>query len=1475
MVKRNWKRRMSVFLAGVLLCGCLSPVMPANAQRSDEVLPAETVAGGMETVSGNQTGTFDQEEAAGDEGSLLEENDFGTVSANNQQTFTDGEQAVYEAELIADGYVEKLKPAECFGKDTQLKVKNPPQSPNEIRCSYMKFNVSENDADKAVLKLFVWDTSIGLPITADIYATETSWDEETLCWNNIPSVIGEKIASTSITNSDKGKVIEFDVSDYVLGKTGELSFQLTSASAYQFVRFDSKETVGGVAPALILTKEEPEEQPQEGLPTDRAPMTFYIDSYEGNDENEGTSPQTPWKTFEMINKSVLIPGDTVLLKAGSIWNDTQLWIEGSGTAEKPITIDMYGSGNKPILNGNGTHYPARWSSTVMLYGCSYTTLKNLEVTNDAKGDPGSPISGILVWSIGGESKGVTVSDCYVHDVYNYPSYPVTMKSSGGITAVLSSYAKDGSTVDAESWFTDLVIENNTIKDVAMTGMRMTRNFHKTDWNYNKKSTADIRGNYLENIGGDAIVVQATKSAVVEHNVVNKHCTADVGNRNYAAVWASVTDNVVFQNNEVYGGIYGYNDGEAFDVDLNCNGIIYQYNYSHNNRGGLCLFMPNQTNSIFRYNLSVNDGQGTEIFHYALGSGTSYVPSIYNNTIYIGPHIKTCITKQDKTAYVNMKNNIFLAHGEVTGFSNYGANGTVLGTFENNCVWPKTLFADGSIKNEAGTVYADPKLAWAGREELGLTQGAQYYKLQADSPCIDAGVLVENNGGRDYFGNLLPETGIDIGIHEFSNDTSSEVINPDEPKLTAVALSDKLINLRTTETRQLTAQVEASEYPFKGIIWSSSDETIATVNDDGEVTALKEGTVFIRAASEINEKIYDECKVFVTQDKRVCAELVADTYSDFSKKGANYGNDTQIKIKIVPADKSVTRETYLKFDLGEVKAESAVLNLFVRPDTHVDALASTIYVYGVEDNSWQEDTLCANNAPQAGEVMAVRELKLSDLGQTISLDVSDYLKDKTGQVSLKITSDETHNQFIRFDSKETENGRPPVLLLSTEAFSIRYLDEEGNEVHPEQRVLSNKGESFGFEIPEVDGYELVKKPENLSGIVPEHAQDMVFIYHRTAEEKEIYKNPLKDDGDWNHMIAADANLTIDKMGVYGDDIKAAANLSYESITEEGTIGLGVRVASARDYVKVFLQNGIWYLEQMQDGTASLDILNENGPRFQAGEQSRLLVMTEGTKLTAYLDGSLIGTADLEVSGAGYAGIVAGEGIEGLFAGDFWQEYAQNVTIDRIAAQEQTIKVALGTTWEECGLDEKAEVLLSDGTTVYLDINWNDGGYDKDSAGTYRVEGEIILPANVKAEDKVIVVANLVVEDSEPTDPSEPMDPSEPTDPSNPTDPSEPTDPSNPTDPSEPSTPDSGSNEQDNGGNDAGDADNNAGDDGDDGNDGNGSGQNEDATETGAEQITAPQTGDSTNFKVWGVVFVILIVSCAVVGAIVFRKEEEDL
>ena len=61
--------------------------------------------------------------------------------------------------------------------------------------------------------------------------------------------------------------------------------------------------------------------------------------------------------------------------------------------------------------------------------------------------------------------------------------------------------------------------------------------------------------------------------------------------------------------------------------------------------------------------------------------------------------------------------------------------------------------------------ADPKFVAPGTGGQGLaTLGG--YMLQADSPCINTGMYVPNNGGRDFFGQPVNDGHPDYGAFEY-------------------------------------------------------------------------------------------------------------------------------------------------------------------------------------------------------------------------------------------------------------------------------------------------------------------------------------------------------------------------------------------------------------------------------------------------------------------------------------------------------------------------------------------------------------------------------------------------------------------------------------------------------------------------------------------------------------------------------------
>jgi parallel beta-helix repeat protein len=105
-----------------------------------------------------------------------------------------------------------------------------------------------------------------------------------------------------------------------------------------------------------------------------ATRTYYISSTSGDDNNDGRSPEKPWKNLSKIflkstSKDPFQPGDKILLNRGDQW-EGQIRLQANGAAHKPVTLGAYGQGPKPLLHGDDEQ--ARWEPVAGHEGI-YTT----------------------------------------------------------------------------------------------------------------------------------------------------------------------------------------------------------------------------------------------------------------------------------------------------------------------------------------------------------------------------------------------------------------------------------------------------------------------------------------------------------------------------------------------------------------------------------------------------------------------------------------------------------------------------------------------------------------------------------------------------------------------------------------------------------------------------------------------------------------------------------------------------------------------------------------------------------------------------------------------------------------------------------------------------------------------------------------------------------------------------------------------
>ena len=109
---------------------------------------------------------------------------------------------------------------------------------------------------------------------------------------------------------------------------------------------------------------------------------------------------------------------------------------------------------------------------------------------------------------------------------------------------------------------------------------------------------------------------------------------------------------------------------------------------------------------------------------------------------------------------------------------------------------------------------------------------------------------------------------------------------DEISVTGVSLSETEIALAPGDTITLVATVTPSDADDTGVSWDSSDESIATVDDDGFVTTIAEGTDTITVTTDDGDYTA-ECIVTVDSSIPKKVTLVGDVQSDITLRGIDY------------------------------------------------------------------------------------------------------------------------------------------------------------------------------------------------------------------------------------------------------------------------------------------------------------------------------------------------------------------------------------------------------------------------------------------------------------------------------------------------------------------------------------------------------------------------------------------------------------
>ena len=196
---------------------------------------------------------------------------------------------------------------------------------------------------------------------------------------------------------------------------------------------------------------------------------------------------------------------------------------------------------------------------------------------------------------------------------------------------------------------------------------------------------------------------------------------------------------------------------------------------------------------------------------------------------------------------------------------YGISGTYAETFANQ---QGMKFVNKAVK--ATNVVLD-------KTELTLNRGMKYSLTMTVTPAtftdkvswkstnVDVAAIAEDG---TVTAKGAGQATIKITVGDVSATCKVNVVQP----VTSIYLNKTSLEMTALDTYQLQASVYPSEANNKEVSWESSDEKVATVDENGLVQAKEKGTAVITAKAKDGSEVSRSCKVTVKNTAYVVTDI---------------------------------------------------------------------------------------------------------------------------------------------------------------------------------------------------------------------------------------------------------------------------------------------------------------------------------------------------------------------------------------------------------------------------------------------------------------------------------------------------------------------------------------------------------------------------------------------------------------------------
>ena len=346
----------------------------------------------------------------------------------------------------------------------------------------------------------------------------------------------------------------------------------------------------------------------------------------------------------------------------------------------------------------------------------------------------------------------------------------------------------------------------------------------------------------------------------------------------------------------------------------------------------------------------------------------------------------------------------------------------------------------------------------------------------------------------------------------------------EVKAMSIKLDQTTLTLQEAGTATLKATVLPEETTDKGVKWSSSDEAIAKVDENGTVTAISEGSATITATTVDGSNLKATCAVTVNSVK-VGAITLDKTEAELMEGG------TLALTATVKPDNAKNKT------LNWSSSDEAIAK--VDDKGNVSAIAEGVATITVEATD-------GSNIKATCKV-TVKRIKVETI--TLDMNETELFVGESQTLIATVKPDDAKNKTLKWFSSDeaiaqvNENGVINALAEGIVTITAEAMDGSNIKATCKVTVKSIKAESLTLDKTEANLF-IGESLALIATIAPENATNKAIRWSSSDE------NVATVDENGNVSAKAEGTATITVETTDGSELKATCTVSVKSILVEG-------------------------------------------------------------------------------------------------------------------------------------------------------------------------------------------------------------------------------------------------------------------------------------------------------------------------------------